>query len=145
MSEENKLEPAGRISLIQSPKKHPLAKFLKSLDEATPEALECLLEIVRSPEADPKERRQAATAILDKKVAVSEAISKDQLTRIFGEIKIQQLSAPKMKGPKEVTSEEEDDGRPQVLYTPGIIHRGDEEDIPLEVEDELDLSKVTHI
>lgn len=75
-------------------RKHELAGLLKSLDEATPEAVKILVETMNA-DADKvglKMKVDCATTLIELQVKVADMISKDQLTRTVAQIKSQGLS-----------------------------------------------------
>jgi hypothetical protein len=68
-------------------RKHELTDLLKQLDSVTPEAVDLLAETMRNEKVGLKERLKCADILIDYKIAVSEAINKDELTRQIAEIK----------------------------------------------------------
>lgn len=75
-------------------KKHELADLLKSLEKATPAAVELIVETMNNTQTEPKLKVACATALIDMQLKVSAEISRDGLTRQIAEIKAKGLSTP---------------------------------------------------
>jgi hypothetical protein len=75
-------------------RKHELSDLLKQLDSVTPEAVDLLVDTMRNDKVELKERLKCADKIVDYKIAVSEAINKDELTRQIAEVKATGLKQP---------------------------------------------------
>jgi len=59
----------------------------KALKNVSKEAIDALTEILKDEKIDPKVRVAAAAKLLDLNVTVAEAISKDQIQRLIGEVR----------------------------------------------------------
>lgn len=81
-----------------------LEQLLKQLTKASNNAVQLLTELVNDTEQDKKTRIDAAKYLIDKRIEVSNAISKDTLTRLVAEHKIN--GAP--KNLKTINSEEDE-------------------------------------
>jgi hypothetical protein len=86
------------VAAVEQPvfvkRKHELADLYKSLEKATPAAVELLVETMNNEKLPLKERRAAADKLIDLQVKVSEVISKDSLMRQVAEIKVKGFSTP---------------------------------------------------
>jgi hypothetical protein len=79
------------VEAVESPvfvkRKHELADLYKSLERATPAAVDLLVQTMNNEELSLKERRTAAEKLIDLQVKVAEVVSKDGLLRQVAEIK----------------------------------------------------------
>jgi hypothetical protein len=119
---EQLIVPAdSKISFLQDPKKNALYKLQKGLDKEVGNALKVLGEIMNDPSADTKLRVDAAKTILDKKITVSESISKDTLNRLLFEAKQNQASfgGNKMKNIRNNGDAEDVPAMPQ--FIPNVV------------------------
>lgn len=131
MTEENKNEeadtqtgalettPGSRLTALQDPKKHPLARTLKSLDKTTEEALSYLAEVMRDKEIPSKERVAAAQFLIDRKIQVAQEINRDSLSRIIAESRM--LIAESATRKEKTVGEDEEGGSPRVSFDPTTI------------------------
>lgn len=69
-------------------RKHELTELYKSLERATPQAVELLVEDMNNPDLPRKERRAAAEKLIDLQVKVSDVMSKDSLMRQVAEARV---------------------------------------------------------
>lgn len=71
-------------------KKHELAKLLKRLDEASMDAVDVLVNTIRSTEesVSPKMKAECAEVLLNFQIKVADVISKDQITRAVADFKL---------------------------------------------------------
>jgi len=111
--------PGSRLTALQDPKKHPLARTLKSLDKTTEEALSYLAEVMRDKEISSKERVAAAQFLIDRKIQVAQEINKDSLARVIAESRM--LLAEKQARREKVIDDNEDEDTPLVGYEPTVI------------------------
>lgn len=112
------LEPAP--TRITFARKNDLQKVMRKLDKSVDKAIEFLEEVMLNPENDSKLRVECAKTILDKKVQISEAISRDQLSRTVGEAKM--LMAERATQQKRIKDVEHEDDEPVVpKYCPDMI------------------------
>lgn len=114
------LEPAeARITLAR---KNDLVKVMRKIDKSVDKAVEFLESVMLNEEADLKTRITAAQFIVDKKIQMSESISKDQLARTIGEARM--LIAEKAissKRIKDVQHEDDDEGYATPKFCPDVI------------------------
>lgn len=75
-------------------KRHELDDLLKHLDKVTLEAVDFLVETMHDVNQERKVRVACADKLIDYKINISEAISKDELTRQIAEIKATGLKTP---------------------------------------------------
>lgn len=97
MSEETsvaRVEPAGKLTFNR---KNDLVKTLKKLDKQTDAAIDFLTGVMIDDENELKVRMDAAKFLIEKKVQISESISKDQMSRMLAEIKLNSNFVPKTK------------------------------------------------
>lgn len=113
-----RMEPATRVTFVQDPKRHPLAKTLKRIDKTSDEALEFLAEVMRDVEAPLKERMTAAQFVVDRKIQIANEINKDNLSRMVAEARLIMAQQPKQI--KQV-EEEGEDTQPRALFNPNVI------------------------
>ena len=100
-----------------------LKKVLKRLDEDTIGVIDFLGTIMRNEKVEDKLRLDAAKYLIDKRIQVSEAISRDQLTRTMGEAKIffmEQQSKAAIKGPKDITPSDDEDSQ-EAVFNPEMV------------------------
>jgi hypothetical protein len=112
----------GRITLAR---KNDLAKLLKTMEKATPDALEVLLAAMKDETVDMKIRVDIAKKIVETRVSLSESISKDQLMRSIGEHRMRMAE----QGPRKITDVEEDDEAPRALFVPSAILAVDSQNV----------------
>lgn len=110
MSEEIESVPApqqeGKISFLTG-KQHDLQKSLDALRRANPAAIKALVILATSSE-DEKIKLAAATSLIDLSTKMSKEISRENLTRLIGEVR---LNGGMAKGMKTVGNDsEEEDG-----------------------------------
>lgn len=115
---ESDMVPAdARITFI---KKNDLSKVLRRVDKSTEKAISFLEGVMLNEENDIKTRMQAATFLLDKRVAISESVSRDNLSRCVAESRLLLAAqATQQKRIKNVTEGDEEDATP--MYLPEMI------------------------
>lgn len=113
-TEQREMEPAPRLTFLQDPKKHSLAKNLKKLDKVTDEALDFLAEVMRDTEVSLKDRMVAAQFVVDRKIQIATEINKDSLSRMVAEARLLMAQQPRMT-PKQIEVEEVEK-RPKVIF-----------------------------
>ena len=90
MSEEIESVPApqqeGKISFLTG-KQHDLQKSLDALRRANPAAIKALVILATSSE-DEKIKLAAATSLIDLSTKMSKEISRENLTRLIGEVRL---------------------------------------------------------
>lgn len=100
-------------------RRNDLKKILRQLDKDSAEAIELLSTVMKDTEQDTKIRVQAAQYLIDKRIQVSESVSRDQLARTMAEAKIlfeERKALPRAE--KDVTGEDE----PQkVTFNPEVV------------------------
>ena len=90
----------SQITVVEKPvflkKKHELQKLLNSLERATPQAVDLIVETMNSDNEiiTTKMKLECAKSLLELQIKVSTEISRDQLTRQIAEIKVNGLSRP---------------------------------------------------
>lgn len=122
----------ARIAFLQDPKKHPLAKTLKKLDKNLDDAIDLLINYIGNPEMDPKERKDAAKFLIEKKIEISEAINKDTLSRMVLEAKQVQSQMQMRVGtmkPKDVTPEDDDEVPQKARFVSNMILKAETQGI----------------
>jgi hypothetical protein len=82
-------------------KRHELEGVLKKLEDVSEEAIDVIVNTMRSTESTPKMKTDCAEVLLGFQIKVSETISKDQLTRQIAEVKAKGLSTPLELAPGE--------------------------------------------
>lgn len=117
-----KMEPVGRLTFLQDPKKSNLAKVLKKLDKSTEDALDFLSTVMRNDKVDVKERIAAAKFIVERKIQVSDLSNKEMLARQVAESRLilaeKALNRPTSKF---VNSEDDEDAPSVPIYTSDVI------------------------
>lgn len=117
--QEQVMVPAdARITFI---KKNNLSKVLRRVDKSTEKAISFLEGVMLNEDNDIKTRLQAATYLLDKRVAISESVSRDNLSRCVAESRLLLAQqAVQQKRIKDVVGEDDDEHSvPQ--YLPSVI------------------------
>lgn len=109
----------ARPSLL---KKNELTKVLSKLNRSTDKAISFLESVMMNEENEIKVRMQAATFLLDKRVAVSESITKDALSRSIGEARLlMAMQATQQKRIKNVGDSDDEEEHTQPRYCPDMI------------------------
>lgn len=109
----------ARPSLL---KKNELTKVLSKLSKSTDKVISFLEGVMLNEENEIKVRVQAATLLLEKRVAVSESITRDALARSIGEARLLMAQqATQQKRIKDVGDSDEDEGYQQPKYCPDLI------------------------
>ena len=109
----------ARPSLL---KKNELTKVLTKLSKSTDKVISFLESVMLNDENEIKVRVQAATLLLEKRVAVSESITRDALARSIGEARLLMAQqATQQKRIKEVGDSDDDEGYHQPKYCPDLI------------------------
>ena len=75
--------PKGKTPEIVLNSKSDLSKLNKTLANAQDELVEILLGFVRAENSDPKMKLEAAKYLMDKRVAVSDLIAKESISKIL--------------------------------------------------------------
>ena len=89
--EEVSMVPAdAQINFIQ---RNPLTKTLKRIDRSTESAIAYLESVVKDEKATSKERMAAAQFLIEKKVAISDMVTRDALARSIAQSRLQLASA----------------------------------------------------
>ena len=99
-------------------RRNDLKKILRQLDKDSAEAIELLSTVMKDTEQDTKIRVQAAQYLIDKRIQVSESVSRDQLARTMAEAKILFEERKALPREKDVT---EDDTPPKVTFNPEVV------------------------
>ena len=125
-----KSEPAEKR--ITFARKNDLSKILKRLDPQIDEAIDFLSTVMNDADQEMKIRVDAAKYIIDKRVEVSESISRDHLSRTLGEAKLLMAEKAAMiaASPKAIQNSEDEEEKTEVRYCPDVI---------------IDVSKTTHL
>ncbi len=77
---------------------------------------------MKDEQLDKKERIACAKFIVERKIEISEAISKDGLTRLIAESRLMLALKTKRENPREVEDEPEEGQEPSgPRYVPGVI------------------------
>lgn len=114
------VEPAQ--SRITFARKNDLVKTLKRIDKSVDKAIALLEEVMLNPENEQKLRVDCAKTILEKKVQISESVSKDHLARCISESRlILAQQATQQKRIKDIDSSEDLDECPTPTYMPNVI------------------------
>lgn len=109
----------ARITFI---KKNDLSKVLRRVDKSTEKAISFLEGVMLNEENDIKTRLQAATYLLDKRVAISESVSRDNLSRCVSESRLLMAQqAVQHKRIKEVGGSDDDEEYSTPQYLPSVI------------------------
>ena len=123
MSDENNevatIEPAPfRISYAR---KNDLQKVLRRSDKNLEDAFTFLENLLQDAQADPKLKVEAAKFLIEKRIAISSEIAKDQLARVIGESRLLLAErATQQKRIKNVT-DDDDNSDAQPVYLPNMI------------------------
>lgn len=120
-NEEQSTEDMVKIvsaASINFERKNDLVKTLKKLDKSVDAAIEFLDGIVRDVDEDKSTRMKAAQFIVEKKIAISESVSKDALSRAIAASRVLIASQTTKK---EKAVEDEDEDTPLVGYEPTVI------------------------
>lgn len=118
------MEPVGRLTFLQDPKKHGLARVLKKIDKASDEALDFLSECMKDTALDKKERIACAKFLVERKIEVAEAIGKDGFARLIAESRLILASKVKRDSPRDVGDDDSEEGEQEPSgprYVPGVI------------------------
>ena len=122
-----KIEPVeSRISFIR---KNDLTRMLKKVEKSTDKALDFLEAVMMDEENDLKTRVQAAQYLVDKRVQISDNISKDALSRCIAESRMvlamqaTQQRVSKFAGSGNAEEDEDEDAQP--VYVPNMILKND--------------------
>lgn len=81
-----------KVKLLKN--KHELSKLLKDLEAVTPVALANLVEIIESTDesVSPKMKMDCSLVLIELRIKVSDTISKDQITRVLADNKVNNSS-----------------------------------------------------
>ena len=111
----------AQINFLQ---RNPLTKTLKRIDRSTESAIAYLESVVKNEEASSKERISAAQYLIDKKIAISDLVTRDALSRSIAQARQQMaIQATQQKCIKNVTEEgDEEDMQPKYLPTVILDH-----------------------
>lgn len=109
----------ARPSLL---KKNELTKVLTKLSKSTDKVISFLESVMLNDENEIKVRVQAATLLLEKRVAVSESITRDALARSIGEARLLMAQqATQQKRIKDVGDSDDEEGYQTPKYCPDMI------------------------
>lgn len=113
------LEPAE--SRITFARKNDLQKVLRRSDKSLEAAFKLLEDVIEDKDAEPKLKVDAAKFLIEKRIAISSEIARDQLSRVVGEAKlVMARQATQQKRIKDVGGEDEsEDDTPR--YIPNMI------------------------
>lgn len=114
------LEPAE--SRITFARKNDLQKVMRKLDKSVDKAIEFLEQVMLDEEMDSKQRVDAAKFIVDRKIQISDTISKDNLSRCIAESRLLLATqAVNSKRIKDVGDSDDEEGYQTPKYCPDMI------------------------
>lgn len=109
-------------SVLTFARKNDLQKVLRKIDKSVDKSIEFLEKVMLNENNDLKLRVDCAKTILDKKVQISESVSKDQLSRTVAESRlIMARQAVAQKQIKQVTPSDDEDEDNTPMYLPTVL------------------------
>ena len=114
------LEPAE--SRITFARKSDLQKVLRRSDKGLEAAFKLLEDVIEDKDAEPKLKVDAAKFLIEKRIAISSEIAKDQLARVIGESRLLLATqAVNSKRIKDVGDSDDEEGYQTPKYCPDMI------------------------
>ena len=130
MTEDIEQEDKGQIQLVPATsinftRKNDLVKTLKRLDKELESAFKLLEDIIEDETVDKKIKVDCAKFLIEKRIAVSDNISKDQLSRAIAQSRLLLAEKATQYKTKNAGSgsagDEEEDEDSQPMYLPGVV------------------------
>lgn len=115
------LVPATSINFTR---KNDLVKTLKRLDKGLEAAFKLLEEIIEDKDVDKKLKVDCAKFLIEKRIAVSDSVSKDQLSRAIAQSRLllaEKATQHKIKNAGSGSGDDEDEEYATPKYCPDLI------------------------